>query len=144
MSGMHPQWFVLNHIDIHCRQNSSEEDRKVIKEKAIEELMAKRFAKGKSKEYHEHQLMVSQQKKREEEKKHRREEATETENEARQNKKAKTSQAQHPFAARMQARFRQMMANLEADVMAHGHDRLAVAGVSRDGVEEEMRGFLGH
>ncbi|EFW17577.1 conserved hypothetical protein [Coccidioides posadasii str. Silveira] len=122
----------------HEWQNSSEEDRKMIEDKAIEELMAKRFAKGKSKEYHEHQLMVSQQKEREEEKKRRREEATEAENEARQKKKA-----QHPIAARREARFCQMIARLEAKVMAHGHDCLAAVGVSREGVEEEMRGFLG-
>ncbi|EFW13232.1 conserved hypothetical protein [Coccidioides posadasii str. Silveira] len=66
----------------HEWQNSRKEDHKMIEDKAIEELMAKQFAKGKSKE-------------------------------------------------------------LEAKVMAHGHDCLAVVSVSREGVEEEMRGFLG-
>ncbi|EAS28666.3 uncharacterized protein CIMG_13344 [Coccidioides immitis RS] len=60
MSSMHPQWFALNYINIHCRQNSSEEDHKIIEDKAIEELMIKQFVKSKSKKYHEHQLMISQ------------------------------------------------------------------------------------
>ncbi|EAS27189.3 uncharacterized protein CIMG_12575 [Coccidioides immitis RS] len=137
MSGMHPQWFMFNYIDIYCRQNSSKKNCKIIKDKAIEELIIKQFAKSKLKKYHEHQLMVSQQKKREKKKKYYQEEITETENEAQQKKKIEFKSNEI-----WEAQFCQIIARLEVKIIAHDHDYFTAVSVLRERVKKKIRRFL--
>ncbi|KJF60697.1 uncharacterized protein CIMG_13139 [Coccidioides immitis RS] len=73
---------MLKRIQVKYKQNSSKKNHKMIEDKVIEQLMAKQFAKSKSKKYYKHQLMISQQKKREKKKKHHQEEITEIKNKA--------------------------------------------------------------
>ncbi|EFW13386.1 conserved hypothetical protein [Coccidioides posadasii str. Silveira] len=88
---------MLKRIQAKHEQNSSKKNCKMIKDKAIKELMIKQFAKSKSKKYHKHQLMV------------------------------KTSQIQHSIAAYRETQFCQMIVRLEIKIMIHDHDYLAAS-----------------